>query len=88
MKTKVVTQKRHERALLHARACVSEHSSFMHCVCVVCVSIFVLCVCPPFLKREAMLCANMVDLCVIVAMSSIHTFLLLLGVCVCVSGCG
>ena len=65
---------------MRARACLSVCHLFI--VCVVCVSIFVLCVCPPFLKREAMLCANMVDLCVIVAMSSIHTFLLLLGVCV------
>ena len=65
---------------VRARVCLSIHHSCI--VCVDCISVFVLCVCPPFLKREAMLCANMVDLCVIVAMSSIYTFLLLLGVCV------
>ena len=81
MWTIVLMHKRHERAFhVRARVCLSVCHWFV--VCVVCVSVFVLCVCPPFLKREAMLCANMVDLCVIVAMSSIHTFLLLLGVCV------
>ena len=71
---------------VRARVCLSVHYLFiMH---VVCVSVFVLCVCPPFLKREAMLCMNVVDSCVVVAMSWIHMFSLLVCVCACVSGCG
>ena len=35
-----------------------------------------------------MLCTNMVDSQIVVAMSWIYMFSLLLGVCVCVSGCG
>ena len=71
---------------VRARVCLSIHHLCI--VCVDCISIFILCVCPPFLKREAMLCMNMVDSWIVVAMSWIYTFLLLLGVCVCVVGCG
>ena len=57
MWTIVLMHKRHERAFhVRARVCLSVCHWFV--VCVVCVSVFVLCVCPPFLKREAMLCVN------------------------------
>ena len=55
---------------MRARVHLSVHHSCI--MCVVCVSTFVLCVCPPFLKREAMLCVNMVDSWIVVAMSWIH----------------
>ena len=71
---------------VRARACLS--ICHLCIVCVVCISVFVLCVCPPFLKREAKLCVNVVGSQIIVAMSWIDMFSLLLGLCVCVSGCG
>ena len=71
---------------VRARVCLGIHHSCI--MCVVCVSIFILCVCPPFLKREAMLCVKNVGLWIVVAMSWNHMFSLLFGVCVCVSGCG
>ena len=71
---------------MRARVCLSVHHLCI--VCVVCVSVFVLCVRPPFPKREATLCMKNVGSQIVVAMSWIHAFLLLLGVCVCVRGCG
>ena len=50
MKTKVVIQKRHERAFLYARACVFEYLLFMHYVCGLCFYLYFVCV-PPFSKE-------------------------------------
>ena len=71
---------------MRVRVCLS--TCHLCIMCVVCISVFVLCVCPPFLKREAKLCVNVVGSWIVVAMSWIDMFSLLLGLCVCVSGCG
>ena len=43
----MIMHDRHERAFLHARACVFEYLSFMHCVCGLCFCLCFVCV-PPF----------------------------------------
>ena len=61
----------------------------MHHVCGLCFCLCFVCV-PPFSKEGGdVVCekCGFMD-CIVVAMSWNHVFLLLLGVCVCVSGCG
>ena len=77
----VVTQKRHERALSHARACVSEHLLFMHCVCGLCFYLCFVCV-PPFSEEGGDVvhecggftdvCRDILNLCVVVVVECVR----------------
>ena len=75
MRMIVLMHERHERAFLHARACVFEHSSFMHCVCGLHFYLCFVCV-PPFSKEGGDVVCECEGLWMIVVTSRNHALLL------------
>ena len=61
----LLTHERHERAFLHARACVFEYLSLMHHVFGLCFYLYFVCV-PPFSEEGGDVvykCGGFVDVC-------------------------